>query len=62
MVIKDGPFNSFGHFLNKPIVPSYLVKILLIWMSKDNFESKSSPRYFQQLALSTGLFLTSVQE
>ena len=59
MVLKDGLGNNFGHFLNKPVVPSYLLKFFLILICKDNFKSNSSPRCFQQLALLTDMLMKS---
>ena len=60
MVIKDGLGNTCRNFRNKPIVQFTLVKTVLIWMSKDNFESKCSPKYFWESASLTGMLLKNI--
>ena len=57
MVIKDGLGNTYWSFCNKPIVLFTLVKILLIWKTKDNFQSKWRPKCFWESALLTGMVL-----
>ena len=60
MVIKDGLGNTCWNFCNRPIVLFTLVKIVLIWMSKDNFGSKCRPKCFWESALLTGMLLKNV--
>ena len=57
MVIIDGLDNTCWNFGNKSIVLFTLVKIILIWMSKDIFEYKCRPKYFWESALLTGVLL-----
>ena len=61
MVIKDGLGNTCWNFRNKPIVPLTLVKIVLIWMSKDNFEFKCRPKCFWELALLSGILFKNIR-
>ena len=44
----------------KPIVLSTLVKIVLKWMSKNNFELKYRPKCFWESALLTGILLKQI--
>ena len=60
MVIKDGLGNTCWKFRNKPIVLFTLVKIVLIWMSNVNFESKCRPKCFWKSALLTGMLLKNI--
>ena len=60
MVIKDGLGNTCWNFCNRPIVLFTLVKTVLIWMSKDNFESKCSPKCFWESTLLTGILLKNI--
>ena len=60
MVIKDSLGNTCWNFHNKLIVIFTLVKIVLIWMSKDNFESKCRPKCFWGSALLTGMLLKNI--
>ena len=60
MVIKDGLGNTCWNFCNRPIVLFFLVKIVLIWMSKYNFESKYRPKCFWESALRTGMLLKNI--
>ena len=52
--------NTCGNLCNKPIVLFTLVKIVLLWMLKENFESKCRPRHFWESALLTGLLLRNI--
>ena len=45
MVINDALRNTCWKFHNKPIVLFTLVKTVLMWMSKDNIESKYSQMF-----------------
>ena len=60
MVIKDVLGNSCWNFGNKPIVLFTLVKTDLIWMSKDNFESKCRPKSFWEFTFLTGILLKNI--
>ena len=60
IVIKDGLGKTCWNFHNKPIVLFTLVKIVLIWKSKDNFESKCRSKCFWELALLTGILLKNI--
>ena len=48
MTIKDGLGTTCCNFRNNLIVLITLVKIVLIWMSKDNFESKCGLHLFSR--------------
>ena len=60
MVIKDGLGNTCWNFRNRPIVLFTLAEIVLIWMSKNNSESKCKPKCFWESALLTGMLLKNV--
>ena len=60
MVIKDVLGNICWKIRFKSIVLFTSVKIILIWMSKDNFESKCIPKCFWESALLTGMLLKNI--
>ena len=61
MVIRVGPGNTSWHFCNRRVVLFILVKIVLIWISKNNFESsKYRPRCFWEPALLIGILLENI--
>ena len=60
MVIKDGLGNTCWKFRNKPIVLFTIVMVVLIWMSKDNFEYKCRPKCFWESALLNRMLLKNV--
>ena len=56
----NGLGSNCWNFRDKPVVLSTLVKIVLIWISKINFESKCRPRCFWESALTTGMLLKNI--
>lgn len=60
MIIKVGVGNICWNFHNKTIVKFTLLQIALMWMSKDNFESKCRPTCFWGSAIKTGILLKNI--